>query len=88
MRSPLCGAGAKTDGFSSFELRTHHSAALDVVFSVAGIGDLAARNVCRTFHKSGAPIQLRRADHKIFTDRQIRRAPDCGATRFWDIDFS
>jgi hypothetical protein len=39
MRSPRYGADAKIDRFSSFELRTHHSAALDVVFFVAGIGD-------------------------------------------------
>ncbi len=95
MRSPRYGAGAKTDRFSSFELRTHHSVALDVWsltgtrgsgFGRAGSPLHAALQFTNGAHGVTRPTgpQL----HKIFTDKQIRRAPDCRATRLWDIDFS
>jgi hypothetical protein len=43
---------------------------------------------------SGSPMARRSAapyqhiTRKVFTDKQIRRAPDCGATRLWHIRFS
>jgi len=37
--------------------------------------------------RSSIPVTAH-SHHKIFTDRQIRRVPDCGAARLWHISFS
>ena len=53
-------------------------------FGRAGSPLQAALRFANGTHRSAAPYQI--MPHKIFTDKQIRRAPDCGATRLWHIN--